>query len=341
MDTLTARSLVIAAPYHVGIAREAVPAPQAGQVLVESQVSAISAGTELLFYRGLAPTDLPVDANLGSLGQELPQYPLRYGYACVGRVTKLGAGVDEGWLHRRVFAFHPHASHFCADPTSLLIAPATLPAETCALLPNMETAVNFVMDGRPMLGEHVTVVGLGVVGLLTIAVLARFPLASLTAIDPLPQRRALALQFGAHRALAPHESPAHTESDLTYEVSGNPAALDTAIACTGYTGRIVVGSWYGQKQAPVALGGAFHRSRIRLQSSQVSTIDPVHAGRWNKDRRFAVAWSLLAALDTAPLITHRIPIEEAQRAYAILDKESDRALQVILTYIPIEDLSSR
>jgi threonine dehydrogenase-like Zn-dependent dehydrogenase len=119
---------------------------------------------------------------------------------------------------------------------------------------------------------------------------------------------------------------------LTYEVSGAPAALNTALARTGYAGRVVIGSWYGSKQAPIDLGGAFHRSRIRLLASQVSTLDPRWLGRWDKARRFAVAWEMLRHLDAGALITHRLPVMQAPEAYRLLDQEPQQALQVLLEY---------
>jgi 2-desacetyl-2-hydroxyethyl bacteriochlorophyllide A dehydrogenase len=306
-------------------------------VLVQSEVSSISAGTELLFYRGQAPDDIGVDAALGSLGQAAVQYPLRYGYATVGRVVEAGPNADRTSVGQRVFAFHPHASHFWAQGADLLRVPDGLDAEKAAFLPNMETAVNLVMDGQPGIGERVAVVGQGVVGLLTLALLRQFPLESLTAVDPLEWRRSLALALGADAAIAVHSEgpPADWEpADLVYELSGNPAALNTALALAGYAGRVVIGSWYGRKQAPLHLGGAFHRSRIRLIASQVSTIDPQWSGRWDKRRRFAVAWSMLQSTPVERLITHRFAVGDAAAAYRLLDQQSTGAVQVLLTYPP-------
>jgi hypothetical protein len=70
--------------------------------------------------------------------------------------------------------------------------------------------------------------------------------------------------------------------DLTFELTGSPSALNDAIEHTAFSGRIVIGSWYGQKRAEIDLGGAFHRSRIKLIASQVSTISPELSGRWDK-----------------------------------------------------------
>ena len=244
--------------------------------------------------------------------------------------------MDRAWLDRRVFAFHPHSSHFIAHTTDLLPVPAALESAHAALLPNMETAVNFVMDGRPVIGERVTIFGLGVVGLLTAGLLTRFPLNELVCIDPLASRRAVASELGVDRAYAPHEwlpaASTDDKADLTFELSGNPAVLNNAIAATGYGGRIVIGSWYGEKAAPLQLGGAFHRSRIRLLSSQVSTLDPCWQGRWTKVRRFGVAWQMLAELPVGASITQRLPVEEAATAYALLDKKPGQTIQVLLTY---------
>lgn len=324
-------SVIFAAPGEVTVIHEATPQPAPDEVLVETVASAISAGTELLFLRGQVPADLSVDSAIAALSGAV-RFPLRYGYACVGRVTAVGAETEPGWIGRTVFAFHPHTSHFTVPAAQVIVVPDDIDPLRAALLPNMETAVNLVMDGQPVIGERVAVVGLGVVGLLTVALLAHFPLVHLLAVDPLPQRRALALALGAHTATTPDELTESAAFDLTYEVSGAPAALNTALALTGYAGRIVIGSWYGAKQAPLDLGGAFHRSRIRLLASQVSTLDPHWLGRWDKVRRIDVAWTMLRRVDVAPLITHRMPVTQAPEAYRLLSEAPDRTLQVIFDY---------
>jgi threonine dehydrogenase-like Zn-dependent dehydrogenase len=209
----------------------------------------------------------------------------------------------------------------------------------------METATTLVMDGRPQLGEQVAVFGQGVVGLLLTGLLARLPLASLVTLDLHASRRDLSLTWGAHRSLDPTvpgalEDLLHNLSgpgsyrgaDLSFEVSGDPGALDQAIAATGFNGRVVIGSWYGLKRADLNLGGYFHRSRMRLISSQVSTLNPELSGRWSKFRRYHLAWKMLEEIDPTPLITHRFPLTQAAQAYKLLDHNPAEALQVILTY---------
>jgi threonine dehydrogenase-like Zn-dependent dehydrogenase len=258
---------------------------------------------------------------------------LKYGYASVGRITAIGNSIDQSWNGRLVFSLHPHESHYVAWPDLLLPVPAGLSPEDAAFLANMETAVNFVMDGRPMIGEKVAVFGQGVVGLLTAALLSRFPLADLTTVDAYLLRRERSLAAGAHRSIDPADvETLSAEFDLTYELSGNPATLDAAIAATGYSGRIVVGSWYGDKRAAPNLGGHFHRDRIRLISSQVSTIAPELLGRWDKARRFETAWRMLKEVRPSQFITHRFPLSRASEAYSLLDERPGEALQVVLEY---------
>ncbi len=330
------QSLYFDAPQQVSIRQEPLPALPADQVLVKTFASAISAGTELLFLRGQVPPDLAIDESIETLKGQF-SYPLKYGYALVGRVLQVGEAVSPTWLNQVVFAFHPHESHFHAHPAALIPIPADVALEDALFLPNMETAVNLVMDGAPRLGEQVAVIGQGVVGLLTTALLAYFPLSNLTTFERLPYRRELSRQLGAHRSLEAIPQAQATkeagEFDLVFEVSGSPGALNLAIDLCGFDSRIVIGSWYGTKQATLNLGGHFHRRRIRLLSSQVSTIAPQLSGRWNKERRFGVAWEMIKRLKPARLITHRFDLSQAAEAYQLLAEEREEpVVQVIFRY---------
>ncbi|MEM8863304.1 MAG: oxidoreductase, partial [Chloroflexota bacterium] len=147
---------------------EPLPLPNPNEVLIQTQCSAVSAGTELLVYRGQLPNEMAVDASIDALSDQSSLFPIRYGYAAVGIVIDCGENVDPSWLNQIVFAFNPHESHFCAQPEQLLVVPEDISAEDAAFLPNMETAVSFVQDSRPIMGESVIVLGLGIVGQLTL-----------------------------------------------------------------------------------------------------------------------------------------------------------------------------
>lgn len=342
---MSRQALYFTGPREVELRNEPMPRLAPDQLLVQTWVSAISAGTEMLLYRGQAPREMAADVTISALAGSLG-FPLKYGYAAVGQVVEVGRAVDESWYDQLVFAFNPHETRFVVSPDEVHPVPTALTAKDATLLPSMETAINVVMDGRPMLGEQVAIFGQGVVGLLTTALLAEMPLSSLVTLDRYSKRREVSLEFGATASLDPagHEAERdlraalrgqreYAGADLTFELSGSPAALDQAIAVTGFNGRIVVGSWYGQKRAQLDLGGHFHRSRIRLISSQVSTVAPKFTGRWTKSRRLELAWYMLERMQPADrLVTHQFPFERAAEAYRLLDERPDEAIQVLLTY---------
>jgi 2-desacetyl-2-hydroxyethyl bacteriochlorophyllide A dehydrogenase len=330
------------APKRVEFREESMPAPGADEVLVETSCSSISAGTEMLVYRGQFP-QLDNAHDLISSGLK---YPTPFGYACVGKIVETGSAVNKDWRDRLVFGFHSHATHFIARIDSLLPAPASLDVEACSFLPNMETAVNLIQDAAPILGERVLVLGQGVVGLMVASLLKEFPLEVLVSSDCYEMRRKASRAIGTNDSFDPallneknmgmidkeHQSAYAQAFDLTFELSGSPLALDDAIAMTAFNGRILIGSWYGEKRASINLGGAFHRSRIKLISSQVSTIAPELTGRWDKARRFNVAWEALRRIQPQKWITHRFPIEDAKMAYELLDKNPQETIQVLFQY---------
>jgi 2-desacetyl-2-hydroxyethyl bacteriochlorophyllide A dehydrogenase len=293
----------------------------------------------MLVFRGQFPRELFMDENIPALSGDF-RYPFCYGYACVGQVIEIGQSVEKEWKGRLVFAFQPHTSHFVTTPGQLFPLSKDITPESACLLPNMETAVNLVQDAAPILGERVLVFGQGIVGLLTASLLAEFPLASLVTCDCYPLRREASLSLGVSAALDPNISGFREQvrkllpsgADLSIEISGSPIALDDAIALTGFGGRVVIGSWYGEKKVTLDLGGAFHRSRIKLISSQVSTIAPGLRGRWDKARRFEVAWEALERIQPQKWITHRFSLERAKEAYRLLDKSPEETIQVVFDY---------
>lgn len=332
------RSLYFISPRQVEVREEPLHEPAPDQVLVKTVCSAVSPGTEILVYRGEFP-DLPVDLNIESLSGNF-SYPFCYGYSCVGRIIAVGSLVNQEWLDRLVFAFQPHCTHFLARVESLLPVPEGMDPEVAAFLPNMETAVNLVQDAAPILGERAMVFGQGVVGLLTASLLAEFPLGILITADRYRLRREASLGVGVKACLDPGDSGfriiakslLNPDADLSIELSGSPAALNDAISLTGFSGRIVIGSWYGKKTNPIDLGGSFHRSRIKLISSQVSSISPEMSGRWDKTRRFEVVWDAIRRIEPQKWITHRFSLDQAREAYQLLDKSPAEAIQVVLTY---------
>lgn len=335
---MRANALFHVAQRRVEVREVDLPAPAAGEVLVRSRCSAISPGTEALIFAGDFPAQAAMDSRIASLDRGF-EYPFRYGYALVGEAVAVGPGVDAALVGRMVFAFHPHQDLATVPLADCLPIPDGIAPEAALFLPQVETAANLVLDGAPLLGERVLVFGQGVVGLLAAALLARFPLARLVAVEPLAWRRELARQWGVPEAVDPGDAgqwqallASLDGADLLFELSGDMAALDRAIEAAGFGARIVVGSWYGTRSRPVDLGGRFHRNRLRLVSSQVSTLDPVLRGRWDRQRRLDLAWRMLAQLRPEGLVAASYPLARCADAFEAATARRAGIMQVIFEY---------
>lgn len=329
-------------PHHVEVQEQAMPIPTQDEVLIKNRFSGISAGTEMLFYRGLVPTEMAIDATIPGLHKP-SCYPFKYGYASVGEVVEVGHKKLNPLLNQSVFAFNPHESYFCVKETNLTVLPSEFSNSDAVFLPQMETAINLLLDSAPLIGENVLILGLGIIGFLTCALLSSYPLNTILALDLYAKRRQLGQELGITTFDAANPATEnqiqqklstfkHTKLDLIFELTGNPNSINQAIQLASYETRIILGSWYGKKTANLELGGKFHRERIKIISSQVSTIASELTGRWTKKRRFDLALDMLKKIQPSRIISHQFQITEAKKAYEVLDKKPQDVLQVILTY---------
>jgi 2-desacetyl-2-hydroxyethyl bacteriochlorophyllide A dehydrogenase len=326
------------APREVEIREEPLPTVGPREVRVRALVSGLSAGSELLVYGGHAPPELLPDLPTvrGDFG-----LPIKFGYSSVGRVVETGPNVEGVAVDDLVFVHHPHQTEYVVPADAPIRLPADLPPETGVFTANLETALTVALDAHPRLGEAVLVMGQGVVGLLITMLLARVGARPIVTVDLHERRREASIRAGAHHALAVEddvvsrilELTAGRGVDVAIEASGSPPALQTCIDAVAFAGTIVVASWYGTRESTLALGGAFHRRRVRVVSSQVSTLDPSLAPRWDRGRRTALVSELLRELPLADLITHRFGFADAGSAYELLGRAPGECLQVVLDYV--------
>jgi 2-desacetyl-2-hydroxyethyl bacteriochlorophyllide A dehydrogenase len=320
---------------EVEIRDESVGRPGPGEVRIHAIASGLSHGTEMLVFRGEVPTDLALD--LPTLAGSYA-FPIKFGYASVGRVIETGVGVTEHAPGDHVFLHHPHQQEYVLRAAAAVRLPKRRPPELGVFLANCETALNVVLDAHPHLGDEVAVIGQGVVGLLVTQLLERAG-ARVTAVEPIAVRRELALRCGADDAVTPDAALARIATrtngrgaDVVIEASGNARALQLAIDAAAFQASVIVCSWYGTKPVSLDLGSRFHRQRLHLVSSQVSQLDPALAPRWDRRRRLDTALALLEELVLGPLISHRIPFARAAEAYELVDQRPEETVQVILTY---------
>jgi threonine dehydrogenase-like Zn-dependent dehydrogenase len=88
----------------------------------------------------------------------------------------------------------------------------------------------------------------------------------------------------------------------------------------------------GTKRADLALGIDFHRKRLTIKSSQVSSLDPSLSARWSLVRRRELAVRYLTELALGELISHVLPFERAAEAYRLIDERPAEIIQVVLEY---------
>ena len=119
---------------------------------------------------------------------------------------------------------------------------------------------------------------------------------------------------------------------LVVEASGRPDVLRGALPLLAHEGEALVVSWYGTKDVRLPLGAAFHRRRLAIRSTQVSSIPAALAGRWSRERRRAAVRELLHELPLAPLATHSFPFERASEAFAVVDRGEAGLVHAALCY---------
>ena len=319
---MNARELCFGQPGQVELRERLLPEPGREETLILTELCGISAGTERLIWRGQFPEGIVLDEGIPALNRP-SGYPCPYGYNLIGRIP----GNNGLFL-----TFHPHCDAAIVRKDSLIALPQHWTAELAVLLPNAETALNLILDAAPRAGDRIIVFGLGVVGLLLVAMLTRFPLENLISVDPDAGRRKRAGSLPGVTVLSPDEIGADSGegADIVFELSGNPHALQQAIDGAGYAAKIVVGSWYGTKAVSLELGSRFHRKRLEIISSQVSTLAPELRGRWTHRRRMNFAIEMLDAIGKPEWVTHRYQLENAADAYRMIDGNSEDWLQVVL-----------
>jgi 2-desacetyl-2-hydroxyethyl bacteriochlorophyllide A dehydrogenase len=334
--TRTARGLWFTKARHAELLEEPVKAPTGTEVTVRAIASLVSAGTEMLVYRGELPAEdeLGLETCAGSFG-----FPVKYAYQVAGEVVEAGpeARFKPG---QRIFVRHPHQDLFTVRSEGWLVAPVPegLEAERAVFVNLLEVALNCHLDIPVRFGDVVVVYGQGVVGSL-VAQLARRAAGRVVVVDPIAGRREAALKWGADAALAPNEAASAIAqlsngrgADICIEATGAPSALQASIMAAGQEGTVAVLSFFGTRKVPLILSPEFHYRRLRIISSQVSSLGSGLQPRWSFERRNAVAFDLLRSNWLVTPISHEMPFSRAPEAYRILDTSPQDAMGIVLKY---------
>ncbi len=353
------------------LAEVPAPQPGRGQVLIRTTTSLVSAGTERMLVEfgkanwldkarqqpdkvrmvldkirtdGLAPT-------LAAVRSKLDQ-PLAPGYCNVGVVVKVGEGVAGFAIGDRVASNGKHAEVVCVPKNLCARIPDAVSDDAAAFTVLGAIGLQGIRLAEPTLGECVVVTGLGLIGLLSVQML-RAHGCRVLGIDPDPSRRALAESCGAE-TVSSGDADAVLAAALAFSRGrGVDAVLITAstkssepvhqaatmcrqrgrIVLVGVTGLELSRADFYAKELSFQVSCSYGPGRYDPSYEDAGHDYPLGFVRWTEQRNFEAVLDLLAAgrLDTAALVSHRVPLERAVDAYALL-AGGEPSLGILLEY---------
>jgi predicted dehydrogenase/threonine dehydrogenase-like Zn-dependent dehydrogenase len=342
-------------------------------VLVRTAVSVLSAGTERMLVdfagrslvgKARARPDL-VRQTLDKARREgiVPAIeavrsrldePMALGYASAGTVVEVGGGVQGIRAGDRVAcAGGGHAIHgeYAVVPVHLIARlPDEVDFESGVFATLGAIALHALRLGRLQVGERVAVIGLGLLGLLTVG-LARAAGASVLGIDLEESRVRLARRLGATARLRTEaEAEAQAISDgmgcdlvviCADSPSDDPVTLAAAVArdrarvvAVGAVGLDLPRKAYYEKELEFIVSRSYGPGRYDPDYEEAGHDYPPGYVRWTEGRNLQAVVELMGQgrLDVHPLISHRFPVEHADEAYARLVDGGPETLGVLLTY---------
>ena len=363
------------------VADAPAPAHGSGELLVATRVSLISSGTERQLMQlaksslvgkaaarpdlvrrvlvnvrkeGLKPTFDKVFAKLDT--------PIPLGYSLVGEVIAVGRDVSGFSLGDRVAcagAGLANHAEINAVPKNLCVrVPAGVDDEDGSFVTLGAIALQGVRQAAPTLGEIVVVMGLGLIGLLTVQILKANG-CRVIGFDPNPQRAALAKQLGADIAV----SEALNEITLA-RTGGNGAdavivtasskssePINQAAEISRVKGRIVVVGLVGmtidrepfyKRELELKLSMSYGPGRGDPNYEFAGRDYPLPYVRWTEQRNMEAFLGLIEEGRVTPkaYVTHRFAIEEAEKAYELMEK-GEPHLAMLLTYSQSKSATER
>ncbi len=352
-----------------------VPEPlvRPGHVLIANACSIISAGTEKMVME-LAKKSLLGKARerpdhvrrvlqklrtegfFNTVRQVLEKLdePMTMGYSSAGVVLACGAGVQQFKPGDRAASNGPHAGVVCVPKNLCARVPDGVPFDQAAFSVLGAIALQGVRLARLGLGDTAFVIGLGLVGQITAALL-RANGCRIIGTDLDPAKCRLAMQMGADRAevgLGANQVlefthglgadavliTASTKSDGPVELAGQAVRQKGRVVAVGAVGLNLPRRPYYFKEAEFVVSCSYGPGRYDPEYEERGHDYPAAHVRWTEQRNMQAVLDLMAAgrLNLAPLISHRFPIAEAEAAYRLVETGSEPYLGIVLEYPPAE-----
>lgn len=351
-----------------------IPTPREGQALVKVSASLVSAGTERMVVEfaeksylgkarsrpdlvkqtldkakreGIMPT---VQAVFNRLDQ-----PMGLGYSSAGTIVALGKNMQGFKVGQRVACagggYAMHAEYNVVPKNLLTPLPKNVDFESAAFTTLGAIALHGFRLAEPQLGENVAVIGLGLLGLLTVQVASaagcnilgididskRVKFASSLGLEAVtrPQAEATATAFTQNRGFDSIIICADTSSNDPVELAGIIARDRAKVVATGAVGLNFPRKIYYEKELSFINSRSYGPGRYDLNYEENGQDYPFGYVRWTEGRNFRAVVDLMASgkLKVTPLISHRFDIEEGVKAYEVITgKKKEPFLGVMLKY---------
>ena len=356
-----------------------IPTPRAGTALIRTQASLVSAGTERsvvefaeksLLGKAQSRPDLvrqvmdkarregllsTVEAAFNRLDE-----PLALGYSSAGVIKALGEDMDGFHVGQRVACaggnFAVHAEYALVPRNLLAPLPDGVDFESAAFTTLAAIALHGFRLSKPQVGEKVAVIGLGLLGLLTVQI-AQAAGCQVLGVDIDPSRVELAREFGALAILNPQAEEAclafsgghgadavlicaGDSSSETVALAGLLARNNGRVVAVGVVGQDLPRPIYFQKELSFVTSRSYGPGRYDPAYEEGGLDYPYSYVRWTEGRNLGACVDLIASgkLDVLDLVTHRFPIEQAAEAYELITgKKNEPFMGVLLTYPQAEE----
>lgn len=330
------RAVVILEPRHAELIVQARPVAREDEVVVRTEATLVSPGTELAFFEG-------THAGLADPTFPFAKYPFSPGYAALGTVLETGARVRAPLVGRRVFYFGRHASFGCFAPERSCWVEVSddLPTASVLLLRMVQIAATATCVWRRQ-PARVLVLGAGLVGILAAQICRLKGVPAVAIQDVNPARLALAARCGigdgvlatnntvpADPSLWSGEAP-----DCIIEATGVPLLVPSALRGVKRGGDVILlGSPRGS--APIELYKDVHHKGAALIGAHEALLPEIGADG-GADRRDliqqALGWLRAGTLRLDGLVTHRIRPEELPATYAQMALDKSATLGVLVDW---------
>jgi alcohol dehydrogenase len=251
---MNGKSLLLTGPGHLEWVHEDLPLLQPHEVLIQTTAGAISIGSELPLYCGIARRNEPI------------RYPRMTGYESAGVIFGIGSHVQRFRVGDRVIAFYGHRTHAIITESTSIAVPDNVP-DALALLSILTCDVSKgIRKVVPQPDESVLITGAGTIGLLTIFMLKAFGVQKIDVAEPRAERRIIALQLGASMAMLPQEITRRSEMyPIAFECSSNNKAFELLQKKMQPEGRICILS--DGNNEPLMLTPTFHEKELMIIGS--------------------------------------------------------------------------